>query len=120
MLMGGINELAKEIETRAQPFAALTEITGVAPLTAGVLAGILGSHAVFRSDALLVAFAGVAPLEASSAGNRRHRLSRGGNRRLNAIIYRIAITQLRYPGEARTYFEKKLGQGHTKTEAIVR
>ncbi|MCZ7577937.1 MAG: hypothetical protein M5U18_13125 [Dehalococcoidia bacterium] len=45
MLMRDINELAKEIETRAQPYAALTEITGVAPLTAGTLAGIIGSHA---------------------------------------------------------------------------
>ena len=31
----------------------------------------------------------------------RHRLSRGGNRRLNAVIYRIAMIQLRYEPRAR-------------------
>ncbi|MBE0610973.1 MAG: IS110 family transposase [Dehalococcoidia bacterium] len=118
MLMRDINELAKEIETRAQPYAALTEITGVAPLTAGTLAGIIGSHAPFANDAQLAAYAGVAPLEASSAGNGRHRLNRGGNRRLNAIVYRIAIGQLRHPGEGRAFLDKKLCQGHTKKEAI--
>jgi len=118
MLMRDINELAKEIETRAQPYAALTEITGVAPLTAGTLAGIIGSHAPFANDAQLAAYAGVAPLEASSAGNGRHRLNRGGNRRLNAIIYRIAIAQLRHPGQGRAFLDKKLCQGHTKKEAI--
>lgn len=118
MLMQDIDALAREVETRAQSFAALTEITGVAPLTAGTLAGILGSHTPFESDAQLASYAGVAPLEASSAGNGRHRLSRAGNRRLNAIIYRIAISQQRYPGEGRTYVEKKLSEGHTKREAI--
>ncbi|MCZ7577970.1 MAG: IS110 family transposase [Dehalococcoidia bacterium] len=118
MLMRDINELAKEIETRAQPYAALTEITGVAPLTAGTLAGIIGSHAPFANDAQLAAYAGVAPLEAASAGTGRHRLTRGGNRRLNAIIYRIAIAQLRHPGQGRAFLDKKLCQGHTKKEAI--
>lgn len=118
MLTRDIDQLAKEIETRAQPYTALTEITGIALLTAGTLAGILGSHAPFQSDAQLAAYAGVAPLEASSAGNGRHRLSRLGNRRLNAIIYRIALAQLRHPGKARTYLDKKLSEGHTKKEAI--
>ncbi|MCC6960285.1 MAG: IS110 family transposase [Dehalococcoidia bacterium] len=106
-----IDALAKEIEAHSQVYAPLTEVTGVAALTAGALAGILGSHAPFASDAQLAAFAGVAPLEASSAGRGRHRLSRGGNRRLNAIVYRIAIAQLRHPGPAHTYVDRKLQLG---------
>jgi Transposase IS116/IS110/IS902 family len=39
--------------------------------------------------------AGVAPLEASSAGRVRHRLNRGGNRRPNAILHRIAVVRAR-------------------------
>lgn len=118
MLKRNVAALAREIETLAQAYAPLTEIVGIAPLTAGTLAGILGSHAPFESDAQLAAYAGVAPLEASSAGNGRYRLNRGGNRRLNAIVYRIAITQQRYPGEGKTYVERKLREGHTKREAI--
>lgn len=118
MLMRQIADLAKQVEDRAQVYAPLTEVDGIAPLTAGTLAGILGSHAPFKSDAQLAAFAGVAPLEASSAGKGRHRLSRGGNRRLNAIVYRIVIAQLRYPGPARTYLDRKLTEGHSKKEAV--
>lgn len=117
-LMRDIDALAKEIEAHSQVYAPLTEVTGVAALTAGALAGILGSHAPFASDAQLAAFAGVAPLEASSAGRGRHRLSRSGNRRLNAIVYRIAIAQLRHPGPARTYVDRKLQLGLSKKEAI--
>ena len=45
------------------------------------------------NDALLTAYTGVAPLEASSTGIIRHRLDRDGKRELNAIVYRTAITQ---------------------------
>lgn len=117
-LMATIDELGAKIEARAERFAPLTEISGVSHLTAGTLAGILGSHTAFRSDAQLASYAGVAPLEASSAGNGRHRLSRAGNRRLNAIIYRIAVSQLRHPGPGATYVAKKVGEGHGKREAI--
>ena len=56
--------------------------------TTGALAGILGSPTSrrFSNDAQLAAYVGVASLEASSAGAVRHRLSREGNRELNAIV----------------------------------
>lgn len=117
-LLASIEELGEAIEGRATRFAPLTEIRGISHLTAGTLAGILGCHGAFKSDAQLASFAGVAPLEASSAGSGRHRLSRTGNRRLNAILYRIAICQLRYPGQAKTYLEKKMREGRGKREAI--
>lgn len=62
-------------------------------LTVGVLAGILGPGRRFSTDAQLAAYAGTAPLEASSAGLIRRRLNRGGNRRLNCILHRIVLTQ---------------------------
>ena len=51
----------------------------------------------FKSDAQLARHSGVAPLEASSGRIQRHRLDRGGNRQLNAALYRIAITQVALP-----------------------
>ena len=62
----------------------------------GTLAAILGPGNRFASDAQLAAYAGVAPLETSSAGLVRHRLNRGGNRRLNAVLYRIVLTQAHF------------------------
>ncbi|MFQ5880739.1 MAG: transposase [Dehalococcoidia bacterium] len=76
---------------------------GVNLPSAGTLAGILGPGRRFASDAQLAAYAGVAPLETSSAGLMRHRLNRGGNRRLKAILYRIALTQARHSPEAKAY-----------------
>jgi transposase len=60
----------------------------------------------------------VAPLEASSAGRGRHRLNRGGNRRLNAILHRIAIAQARSSPAARTYLARRESDGKTRREAL--
>jgi transposase len=111
--------LEQEIATLAAPrYEPLTQIVGVHLLTAGALAGILGPGQRFSSEAQLAAYAGVAPLEASSAGIVRHRLNRGGNRRLNAILYRIALTQARRSPEAQTYLARRKAEGKTWREAI--
>jgi len=86
----------------------MTEVAGTA------LAGRLGPGRRFASDAQLAAFAGVAPLEISSAGRVRHRLNRGGNRRRNAILYRIALTRLRHSAQAQAYLARRVTAGKTK------
>jgi transposase len=111
------DDIATEIRARAGRFAPLTELCGVNLLTAGALAAILGPGRRFASDAQLAAYAGAAPLEASSAGTVRHRLNRGGNRRLNAILYQIAITQAHHSPQARTYLERRVREGKTRREA---
>jgi transposase len=111
--------LEQEIcDVAAVHYAPLTRLTGVQLLTAGALAGILGPGHRFTSEAQLAAYAGVAPLEASSAGLVRHRLNRGGNRRLNAILYRIALTQARSSPEAQAYLARRRAEGKTWREAI--
>ena len=60
----------------------------------------------------------MAPLEASSAGAVRHRLNRGGNRRLNALLYRIALTQARSSPEGRAYLDRRVAEGKTRREAL--
>lgn len=62
---------------------------------------------------------GTAPLAASSGRTVRHRLNRGGNRRLNHALYIMAITQARTPGtEGRAYYDRKRAEGKTAKEAI--
>ena len=70
------------------------------------------------NDAALAAYAGVSPLEASSAGAVRHRLNRGGNRRLNAILYMIALSQARHSEQAKVYLARRVSEGKTRREAI--
>lgn len=89
-------EIKGAIETLArQRFAPLLTLTGVAALTAGMLA------------AHLAMYAGVAPLEASSGAVVRHRLNRTGNRALNALIYRIAWVQARCHPPAQAYLARR-------------
>lgn len=118
LTLGHADELAQQIkELAAVSFAPLTRLCGVNLLTAGTLAGILGPGRRFGSDAQLAAYAGAAPLEASSAGIVRHRLNRGGNRRLNAVLYRIALTQAHHLPAARAYLDRRVAEGKTRREA---
>jgi len=48
----------------------------------------------------------------------RHRLNCGGNRRLNAILYRIALTPLRCWPPAQDYIARRVSEGKTKREVI--
>lgn len=101
-----------------QQYAPLTELCGVGPLSAAQLAAHLGGGPRFGNDAQLAAYAGVAPLEASSAAVKRHRLNRQGNRQLNAIFYRISLTQRRYLPQAQAYMAKKQAEGKSPKEAV--
>jgi transposase len=113
------DELAKRIRALAKDrFAPLTELVGVDLLTAGQLAAILGPGRRFAGEAQLAAYAGAAPLEASSAGLVRHRLNRGGHRQLNWILYRIVLTQAQHSEQARTYLARRRQEGKTTREAF--
>ncbi len=95
----------------------LDDLYGVGPLTASELAGHLGPGKRFATDARLANHAGEAPLEASSGEVVRHRLNRGGNRQLNAILERIALTQSRGDPDARAYLARRRAEGKTDREA---
>jgi transposase len=114
-----IGELDRELEERTAEVApALLELPGCAAVTASKLLAEIGPINRFESDAQLARHAGVAPLEASSGRTQRHRLDRGGNRQLNAALYRIAITQARYHAPARAYLERKRTEGKSRREAL--
>jgi transposase len=114
-----VDELTDQIRALAQErFSRRTQICGVSLLAAAALAGILGPGLRFTSEAQLAAYAGVAPLEASSAERVRHRLNRSGKRRLNAIVYRIALTQAHFSEAAKKYLEKRQTGGKTRREAL--
>ncbi|MGC4850594.1 transposase [Micromonospora sp. DT15] len=61
---------------------------------------------------------GTAPLDASSGDQKRHRLSRAGNRRTNRVLHIMAIVQMRHDTEGRAYYRRKLAAGKTPMEAI--
>lgn len=95
----------------------LDDLYGIGPLTASQLAGQLAPGKRFPTDACLANHSGPAPLEASSGEVVRHRLNRGGNRQLNAILERIALTQGRGDPDARAYLARRRSEGKTNREA---
>jgi transposase len=113
-----IVELDRELEQRTAELApALLELPGCGAVTAAKLLAEIGPIDRFKSDAQLARHSGVAPLEASSGRVQRHGLDRGGNRQLNAALYRIAITQSRYHPSARVYLERKQAEGKSRRES---
>lgn len=96
----------------------LTGTVGIGAITAGRLIGRTGRAARFPSSAAFATYAGAAPVEVASADKARHRLSRSGDRQLNAALHTVAITQIRTPGSrGHTYYNAKLAEGKTPREA---
>lgn len=117
--LGRLVEVSREIRERAAAgYKELTTICGIDLLTAGQLAAEMGPGQRFASDAALAAWGGVAPIEASSGPQTHFRLSRLGNRQFNAMVHRIAVTQLRYSDAAKTYVARRRSEGKTGREAL--
>lgn len=119
-LSARITALAGRIGVRVRQVAPhLLELYGCGELTAAKVIGEAAGVTRFRSEAAFARHAGVAPIpvwSGDSAG--RVRLSRCGNRQLNAALHRIAITQIRQPGPGQTYYRSKTAAGKTKKEAL--
>jgi len=108
-------EIAALVEARAPE---LLGMEGCGPLTAARLIAETGGAARFSSDAKFARLAGVAPIPASSGNRTRHRLDRGGNRRLNCALHRIAVTQGRCHAPAQEFLARKQAEGKSRREAL--
>jgi hypothetical protein len=72
----------------------------------------------FRDAGAFARFCGAAPIPCGSGQTaNRHRLHRGGNRQLNAALYRIAVVQQRHHPQAKVYLARKIAEGKTPREA---
>ncbi|GAA4264303.1 IS110 family RNA-guided transposase [Dactylosporangium darangshiense] len=96
----------------------LTGLHGIGPSGAARLIGDIADIRRFRTPAHFASWNGTAPLEASSGDQRRHRLSRAGNRRINRTLHIMAIVQLRRDTPGRAYYRRRLAEGKTTMEAL--
>ena len=96
----------------------LLALPGVGPLTAAKIVAETADVRRFKSKDAFARHNGTAPLPVWSSNRERHRLSRTGNRQLNAAIHRIAITQMRCHDDAKAYLERRLALHNTKPEAL--
>jgi transposase len=115
-------ELAEaERELEAIVSALVPEIVaecGAGRVTAAQLVVSSGEPARMQSESSFAALGGTSPVECSSGPKRRHRLNRGGDRQLNYALHVIARTRIRCHAETRAYYERLLGRGKSKREAM--
>ncbi len=106
----------------ARAGSTLRELCGIAERIEAEFLVEVGDPRRFTGEGGFARFNGTAPLPASSAEGDgepvRHRLNRLGNRRVNACLHRMAVTQLRCEPRARKIYDDARRRGHTKKEAM--
>ncbi len=115
-----IEALTKRIGERVRVVApVLLAMPGCGELTAAKLIGETAGVARFKNEAAFARHSGVAPVPVWSGNTAgRVRMTRSGNRQLNAALHRIAVTQIRLDGLGQTYYRHRLAQGDSSTEAL--
>ena len=106
-----IAELARQLAP------ALLAIPGCGALTAAKVVGETAGVGRFKSRDAYPRYNGTAPLPVWSANKTRNRLSRTGNRQLNAALHRIALSQARWHPPAQALIERRRSGGNSGREA---
>ena len=115
-----INDLQRRIGRLVAVAApCLLGMPGVGVLTAAKLVGEAAGVRRFKSEAAFARHAGIAPIPVWSGNTAgRVRLTRSGNRQLNAAIHRVAVTQIRLDGLGKAYYQRKKAEGMSTSEAL--
>ena len=108
-------EIAALLEQHGNPVG---DLLGAGNQIAAALISQAGDVRRFKNAAAFARYCGVAPIPCGSGQTAgRHRLHRGGNRQLNAALYRIAIVQQRHHPQAKAFLARKAQEGKTPREA---
>ncbi len=98
------------------PAGELLNQPGIGPLTAAVALTAWSHPGRLRSEAAFASLAGVNPIPASSGNTVRHRINRGGDRRLNRALHMAIVTRMRMDPRTRAYVERRTCEGRTLKE----
>ena len=111
--------LEAEIARRVQVLAPrLLERRGVGPICAAWVLVAWSQPGRLRSEAAFARLGGVAPIPASSGKTIRHRLDRGGDRRLNRALHTIVLCRRRTDAETMAYIARRVSEGKSEREAV--
>lgn len=110
------NRTHMEILVRRTPAAGLLDKAGIGPVTAAAAITAWSHPGRVRSEAAFACLAGVSPIPASSGNTTRHRLNRGGDRRLNRALHMAVVTRMRSDPTTRAYVERRRAEGRTTRE----
>ncbi|WP_402464646.1 IS110 family RNA-guided transposase [Isoptericola aurantiacus] len=114
-------ELAEKVKTttsllKQSAARVLLDKPGIGPVTASVAMAAWSHDGRMHSEAAFASLAGVSPIPASSGNTVRHRLNRGGDRRLNKALHMAVIVRMTHDVETKAYVERRLAEGLTRRE----
>lgn len=110
--------LEREISQRVQELApGLLARQGIGPISAAQILVGWSHPGRIRNEAAFARLSGTAPIPATSGTTIRHRLDRGGDRRLNRALHTIALTLARIDPATQTYIARRTSEGKTRREA---
>lgn len=104
----------------------LTSMKGIDTLTEAKLIAEIGNINRFKNASSLARYAGVAPVTYASGMSSLQMANARGNRKLNELFYQIALSCITPRTKNKivnnpifyTYYQKKIGEGKTKPQAI--
>ena len=92
---------------------------GIGPEVASSLLVAAGDNPErMRTEGSFAALCGVSPVEASSGKVVRHRLNRGGNRKANNALWRIAMSRLAHNQTTQAYVARRRAEGKSDKEIL--
>ena len=94
----------------------LLNLHGIGAVTAAAILTVWSHPGRIRGEAAFAKIAGTAPIPASSGNTDRHRLNRGGDRRLNRAVNTVVLTRIRTDPTTHRYIERRLAEGKTNPE----
>ena len=110
--------LERQLELRVRTLApTLLEQFGIGPISAAAILAAWSHPGRLRNEAAFARLAGVAPIPASTGTTLRHRLDRGGDRRLNRALHTIILCRRRSDPNTKAYIQRRTAAGNSNRDA---
>jgi hypothetical protein len=97
---------------------ALLAERGIGPIGAAQALISWSHRGRFRNESAFARLAGAPPIPASSGKTIRHRLDRGGDRKLNSVLHQIVISRRKHDPRTIAYIERRRQEGKSEREPI--
>lgn len=112
--------LERQMRRLVHGFApALVAQQGINTITAATFLVTAGDNPErLLSESSFAHLCGVAPLDASSGRQQRHRLNRGGDRQANCALHTVALVRMSHDEHTKKYVAKRTNDGKTKREIM--
>ena len=118
-LAQSIESIEEEIsKSRTKDVGILMSVSGIGLISACKIISHIGNITRFKNANKLASYCGLSPVTFASGNYSRAISNIRGNRKLNTVLYGVALTASRIDPISRAYYEKKQEEGKTKKQAL--